>query len=63
MRLNWVAGGAILIGLAAAQELPKRELQKKLKDDGVHSSWIYDDIPTAIAAASKSGKPILAVFR
>ena len=63
MRKTLIAGGALLVGLAAAQELSKQELQKKLKDTDVHASWIYDDMPAAIAAASKSGKPLLAVFR
>jgi len=62
MRLMWIAGGALLMGMAAAQELTKQELRKKLKDD-VHPDWIYDDLPAAFAAAAKSNKPILAVFR
>lgn len=62
MRLTLLACGAVLIGFTAAQELPKQELKKKLKDD-VHPDWIYDDLPAAFAAGAKSGKPILAVFR
>ena len=64
MRLNLIAGCALLAGLAAtaAQEGPKEALRKKLKDD-VHASWIYDDFPAALAAGAKTGKPILAVFR
>ena len=62
MRLTWIAGGILLTGLAAAQEISKQDLRKKLKDE-VHASWIYDDLPAAIAEGAKSGKPILAVFR
>lgn len=65
MRLNVLAGCAILAGLAAtaAQDKSKDALRGKLKDTDVHPSWIYDDVPAAIEAATKSGKPILAVFR
>ncbi|HEY3122569.1 MAG TPA: hypothetical protein VGK70_00730 [Thermoanaerobaculia bacterium] len=65
MRLNLLAGSALLVGLAATavQELPKRELRQKLKDTDIHPDWIYDDVPAALAAGAKSGKPILAVFR
>jgi hypothetical protein len=65
MRLNLLAGSAVLIGLAAttAQEPSKEALRRKLKDHDVHAGWIYDDLPAAIAAAQKSRKPLLAVFR
>ena len=64
MRLNALAGCLLLAGLAATagQELSKQELRKKLKDD-VHASWIYDDLPAALAEGAKTGKPVLAVFR
>ena len=53
----------VLTAFVAAQEISKAELKKRLKDDAVHSSWIYDDLPAAIAEGKKSGQPILAVFR
>ena len=65
MRLYLIAGAVLLTGLAAAtaQDGSKDAIRKKLKDTNVHPSWIYDDMPAALAAAAKSGKPILAVFR
>ncbi len=65
MKLNLFVGAALLAGLAAtaAQDKSKDALRGKLKDTDVHPSWIYDDVPAAIAAATKSGKPLLAVFR
>lgn len=65
MRLNLLAGTAILLGLAATagQDGSKDALRKKLKDTDIHADWIYDDIPAAFAAAAKTGKPVLAVFR
>lgn len=62
MRTTLAAGLFLIAGFAAAQELPKAELKKRLKDD-VHASWIYDDLPAALAEGAKTGKPILAVFR
>lgn len=65
LKLNLFVGAALLAGLAAtaAQDKSKDALRGKLKDTDVHPSWIYDDVPAAIAAATKSGKPLLAVFR
>jgi hypothetical protein len=53
----------LLSAFSFIQELSKPDLQKKLKDTAVHPEWIYDDLPAAFAAAAKSGKPILAIFR
>lgn len=53
----------LLTGLVASQELSKADLQKKLKDTAVHTSWIYDDLPAAFEQAKTSNKPILALFR
>lgn len=65
LKLNLVVGAALLAGVAAtaAQDNSKEALRGKLKDTDVHPSWIYDDVPAAIEAATKSGRPILAVFR
>lgn len=63
MRINLITGITLLAGLAAAQEISKPELQKKLKDTAVHASWIYDDLPAALETAKASGKPVLALFR
>ncbi|HZN62850.1 MAG TPA: hypothetical protein VFC90_10650 [Planctomycetota bacterium] len=62
MRAPLATGLILIAGFTAAQELPKAELKKRLKDDA-HSSWIYDDLSAAFAEAKKTGKPILAVFR
>jgi hypothetical protein len=62
MKSILLLGISLLAGFAAAQDLSKDALRKKLKDD-VHASWIYDDLPAALAAGAKTGKPILAVFR
>ncbi|HEU4338621.1 MAG TPA: hypothetical protein VFS19_01015 [Planctomycetota bacterium] len=62
MRPRLILGALFLAGLAASQELSKQDLRKKLKDD-VHASWIYDDLPAALAEGAKTGKPVLAVFR
>lgn len=39
------------------------ELKRTLQDDVPSDRWIYHDLNAARAAAEKSGKPILAVFR
>jgi len=62
MKSTFLLGVSLLAGFAAAQDLSKEALRKKLKDD-VNPAWIYDDLPAATAAAKQSGKPILAVFR
>jgi hypothetical protein len=63
VKASLAAAVALLSGFVAAQEISKAELKKRLKDDAVHESWIYDDLPSAFAEGKKSGKPILAVFR
>ena len=40
-----------------------QELHKTLKDIEVGERWSYDDWDSAKAAAAKSKKPILALFR
>lgn len=62
MRVHLLAGAALVASLVASQEISKQDLRKKLKDD-VHASWIYDDLPAALAEGAKTGKPVLAVFR
>ena len=63
MKASLAAALGLLSAFVAAQEISKAELKRRLKDDAVHSSWIYDDLPAALAEGKKSGKPILAVFR
>ena len=41
----------------------KKQLKKRLKDNNLRGDWIYDDIDAGFAAAKKSGKPMLVVFR
>jgi len=62
MRVHLLAGAALVASFVASQEISKQDLRKKLKDD-VHASWIYDDLPAALAEGAKTGKPVLAVFR
>lgn len=62
MRTHLFLGMIFLAGLAGLQEISKQDLRRKLKDD-VHASWIYDDLPAALAEGAKTGKPVLAVFR
>jgi len=46
---------------AAAQD--KTALKTALKDTEIQGDWIYDDLHAGYAAAKKSGKPMLVVFR
>jgi len=49
---------------ARAQEgSGKEELRKTLKDLDDAASWVYDDLESGFAAARKSAKPLLVVFR
>ena len=41
----------------------KDELRKSLKDFDAAASWVYDDLESGFAAARKSAKPLLVVFR
>jgi hypothetical protein len=38
-------------------------LQKALADTGLGEHWVYDDIPAAMARATETDKPLMAVFR
>ena len=49
-------------GTAPAQPGPD-ELRKKLGDLELVGKWFYDDLDGAEAAAKKTGKPLLIVFR
>lgn len=44
-------------------ETDPAELKRVLHDDDVAERWIYHDLEAARRAASKSGKPVLAIFR
>lgn len=48
---------------AALAKDSKADLQKALKDEGIHSRWIYDDIEAGFVRAAKEGKPLCVVFR
>ncbi len=41
----------------------KEKLRTALKDTEVKGDWIYDDLDGGYAAAKKSGKPMMIVFR
>ena len=47
----------------AAQDGAKEQLRIALKDNEVKGDWIYDDLASGYAAAKKSGKPMMVVFR
>ena len=55
---------AVPAGSARAEEgSPKDDLRKSLKDFDAAASWVYDDLESGFAAARKSAKPLLVVFR
>jgi hypothetical protein len=56
-----LAAAACLSFLGHAQD--KEKLREALKDNVVKGDWIYDDLDAGYAAARKSGKPMLIVFR
>jgi hypothetical protein len=59
--MNLVLAAACLAILGAAQD--KEKLRTALKDTEVKGDWIYDDLDAGYAAAKKSGKPMMIVFR
>ncbi len=62
MRL--VTCGLILATAAAAAALQdKAQLRAALKDTEPTADWIYDDLGAGFAAAKKSGRPLMVVFR
>ena len=65
---TWTTGAVAAVCLTAAvavggQEGAKEQLRIALKDNEVKGNWIYDDLPAGYAAAKKSGKPMMIVFR
>ena len=50
-------------GLALFAPQDKEKLRTALKDTEVKGDWIYDDLDAGYAAAKKSGKPMMIVFR
>ena len=56
-------GAAATVSVRAAEDVVKEELRKSLKDFDEAASWVYDDIDSAFAAARKTAKPLLFVFR
>jgi hypothetical protein len=70
MHLTRILGFAALAVLLVASALrlsagdTATEKRDKINDrTEIHSSWIYDDFPAAVARAKRENKPILAVFR
>ncbi len=57
--------GAAVLAFALGTAVPQQgeELRKTLKDVDLVGTWIYDNLPAGYAAAKKSGKPMLVVFR
>jgi len=58
-----VAMAAACLSAAGAQDAAKEQLRVALKDNEVKGDWIYDDLPAGMAAAKKTGKPMMIVFR
>lgn len=58
-----VAVAAACLSEAVAQDGAKEQLRIALKDNEVKGNWIYDDLPAGYAAAKKTGKPMMVVFR
>ena len=52
--------GTAFLQAAEKRDQMVREDRKTFQQD---STWIYNDLPTALAAARKSQKPLLIVFR
>ena len=65
MKLNlWAFGAVAAVCLSVgAQEGAKEQLRTALKDTEVKGDWVYDDLASGYAAAKKSGKPMMIVFR
>ena len=57
----WAVAAACLS--LAAQDGATEQLRVALKDNEVKGDWIYDDLPAGMAAAKKTGKPMMVVFR
>ena len=55
-------GMSLLSGTLLAQDVTS-PLQQSLQDIGVGARWKYNDWESAKAAANRSQKPILALFR
>ena len=58
-----MAVAAAALSTAGAQDGAKEQLRIALKDNEVKGDWIYDDLPAGMAAAKKTGKPMMIVFR
>ena len=53
----------LLIGLLSLPARGQLQIKKDLEDHAVGDRWTYNDWDSAKAAAAKSKKPILALFR
>ncbi len=66
----------LALGLAAALALPATlalsaprplrngdRLRNELNDGEVATAWVYEDLPTAMAVAKQTKKPLAVVFR
>jgi len=58
-----VVVAAPALSARAEEASGKEELRKSLKDFDEAASWVYDDLDAGFAAARKSAKPVLVVFR
>lgn len=64
MSLALAALGAVAtVSAAAAENSGKDELRKSLQDLDEAASWVYDDVDSGFAAARRTAKPLLVVFR
>ena len=53
----------LLVGLLSVTAHGQLQIKKDLEDNAVGDRWSYNDWDSAKAAAAKSKKPILALFR
>jgi hypothetical protein len=49
--------------LLSAQDVTKDELREGLRDHVLKGDWVYDDLDAGLAAAKKTGKPLLVLAR
>ena len=50
-------------GIAAFAGSSNEQLQKDLGDEQIVGEWHYDDIPAGFAAAKRTGRPLMLVYR
>lgn len=62
--LIWLAIAATAgAGIVAYAGSSNEQLQKDLGDEQIVGEWHYDDIPAGFAAARRTGRPLMLVYR